>query len=189
MPSATPAYELKPNPIRGTFLKPMTTLTFKETGMQFFYRSIQSPVGKLHAVCSETALHELVFDQLFDKSRIEFLSRKASPLLDLVETQLNEYFAGKRTEFQLPLDPAGTDFQKQAWKALTKIPFGKTYSYAEQAAKLKNPSAVRAVGGANSANPICIIVPCHRVIRKDGQIGGYAGGLSTKQFLLKLEQI
>lgn len=105
-----------------------------------------------------------------------------------LERQIGEYFAGTRREFDLPLDPAGTDFQKKAWRQLTTIPFGTTISYAEQAAALGSPRAVRAVASANARNPIAIVVPCHRVIGKDGSLTGYSGGLDRKRALLDLER-
>ena len=107
----------------------------------------------------------------------------------LVETarQLREYFAGERTVFDLPLAPEGTAFQRLVWTALTKIPFGETRTYGQQASLIKRPSASRAVGAANGRNPIGIIVPCHRVIGTNGSLTGYAGGLAMKQWLLEHE--
>ena len=96
------------------------------------------------------------------------------------ERQLKEYFGGKRKEFSLRLDPAGTDFQRQVWKALLGIPFGETRSYGQLAKQLGNPQASRAVGAANGRNPISIIVPCHRVIGSSGKLTGFAGGLTLK---------
>lgn len=103
--------------------------------------------------------------------------------------QLTEYFAGKRKVFDLPLEPHGTEFQKKVWQALREIPYGTTCSYGEIAAKIGNPKASRAVGGANNKNPIAIVVPCHRVIGANGSLVGYASGLQTKEALLKLEGI
>ena len=102
--------------------------------------------------------------------------------------QLQDYFAGTRQQFDLPLQLAGTPFQQQVWEALQHIPYGKTWSYAELAAYIGNPRACRAVGSANGKNPIAILVPCHRVICSGGQLGGYALGLALKQQLLCLEQ-
>lgn len=104
-----------------------------------------------------------------------------------VARQLAEYFAGKRTRFDFPLAAKGTEFQKQVWSALLKIPFGKTTTYAALAEKLGRPGAFRAVGRANATNPIAVIVPCHRVIGTDGTLTGYAGGIPIKQKLLELE--
>lgn len=101
--------------------------------------------------------------------------------------QLEEYFQGKRSDFTLPLDLRGTDFQKAVWEALLKIPYGQTTSYGEVAAYIEKPRAVRAVGGAVGANPIAIVVPCHRVVGKNGTLTGYGGGLPLKTRLLQLE--
>jgi methylated-DNA-[protein]-cysteine S-methyltransferase len=101
--------------------------------------------------------------------------------------QLASYFAGQRMEFDLPLDPAGTEFQKRVWKALSGIPYGETRSYSELARSIGKPAAVRAVGAANGRNPIGIIVPCHRVIGASGKLVGYGGGLPMKRMLLDLE--
>lgn len=103
--------------------------------------------------------------------------------------QLDEYFAGRRREFDLPLAPRGTDFQRRVWRALSGIPYGATCSYADIAARLRNPNAVRAVGLANGRNPIPIVIPCHRVIGKDGSLTGYGGGLPIKKRLLELEGV
>lgn len=101
--------------------------------------------------------------------------------------QLNEYFEGKRNEFDLQLNPTGTDFQKKVWEALLKIPYGKTCSYLELSKTLGDPKAIRAVAAANGKNPLWIIVPCHRVIGSDGSLTGYAGGLHRKKWLLEHE--
>ncbi|HLK60441.1 MAG TPA: methylated-DNA--[protein]-cysteine S-methyltransferase [Chthonomonadaceae bacterium] len=105
-----------------------------------------------------------------------------------VVTQLNEYFCGDRQEFDLPLAPAGTPFQKKVWQELQHIPYGATWSYGQLAAKLGNPNASRAVGRANATNPISVVVPCHRVIGTNGKLTGYGGGLPRKERLLRLEQ-
>ncbi|BBA52988.1 methylated-DNA--[protein]-cysteine S-methyltransferase [uncultured Fusobacterium sp.] len=103
--------------------------------------------------------------------------------------QLKEYFDKKRKVFDVKLDISqGTEFQQEAWKALLDIPYGETRSYQEQAAAVKNPKAVRAIGGANHNNPISIIIPCHRVIGKNGKLTGYGGGLFRKEYLLDLEE-
>ncbi|MGF1762886.1 methylated-DNA--[protein]-cysteine S-methyltransferase [Aliivibrio kagoshimensis] len=109
------------------------------------------------------------------------------PILQLTVTQLREYFSGKRREFSIPLAAIGTEFQQKVWHALTTIPFGETWSYKDLAIAVGNPKASQAVGGANGKNPISIIVPCHRVIGKNGSLTGYAGGLEIKETLLKLE--
>lgn len=109
------------------------------------------------------------------------------PLLTELKIQLKEYFSGKRKNFDVPLSLKGTHFQMKAWQTLLEIPFGKTLSYSDQAKKMKKPQAVRAVGTANSKNPMCLIIPCHRVTRADGTLGGYAGGIEIKEKLLQLE--
>jgi methylated-DNA-[protein]-cysteine S-methyltransferase len=108
-------------------------------------------------------------------------------LLEPVRRQLTEYFAGARTEFDVPLRPEGAPFQRQVWEALLKIPYGETASYGEIAREIGHPTAFRAVGAANGQNPIAIIVPCHRVIGSNGSLTGYGGGLPTKRALLDLE--
>ncbi len=115
-------------------------------------------------------------------------SDKASPISDLAHLQVMEYFSGRRTNFDLPLDLQGTVFQKSVWQALCEIPFGERRSYKEIATMVGNPKASRAVGMANNRNPIAIIVPCHRVVGADGSLVGYAGGLDLKKRLLELEQ-
>ena len=103
--------------------------------------------------------------------------------------QLNEYLEGQRKNFDLPLEPRGTDFQRHIWKILCDIPYGKTITYTELAKKVGNPKAIRAAGAANGKNPIYIIIPCHRVIATSGNLTGYAGGLAMKEKLLKLEGV
>jgi methylated-DNA-[protein]-cysteine S-methyltransferase len=113
----------------------------------------------------------------------------AQAILKKTKQQLDQYFAGKRTSFDVALDLVGTEFQVQAWRALCRIPFGKTISYSQQAANIKKPKAFRAVGSANGKNPIPIIVPCHRVVASDGSLGGYSLGLKMKKQLLALEGV
>ena len=113
--------------------------------------------------------------------------RSDDPYLFGIFEQLNEYFAGARKEFDVPLDIEGTDFQKRVWDELQKIPYGKTISYKTLSEKLGDVKAIRAVGKANGQNPIAIIIPCHRVIGANGNLVGYAGGLAIKEKLLHLE--
>ena len=117
----------------------------------------------------------------------EIIEKQETVLLKEAIKQLNEYLDGKRTLFDLPLEPKGTEFQKKVWNALKEIPFGETRSYGEIAKIIGNEKASRAVGMANNKNPIAIIVPCHRVIGANGKLVGYAGGLDLKEKLLKLE--
>lgn len=111
-----------------------------------------------------------------------------SSVLDTAMHQLDEYFLGQRQMFDVPLLLIGTDFQRQVWQQLLRIPYGTTLSYAEQAARIGHPRSVRAVANANGANALSIFVPCHRVVGTNGTLTGYAGGLPAKQFLLQLEQ-
>jgi len=110
------------------------------------------------------------------------------PVLDEAEQQLGEYFAGKRRDFQLPLDLRGSAFQLAVWRALVDISFGDTQTYGEVASRIGRPRATRAVGAASGANPVAVIVPCHRVTAAGGKIGGYGGGLHAKRVLLGLER-
>ena len=114
-------------------------------------------------------------------------SKASSPLVEEAFRQLNEYLAGKRTSFDLPLRAEGTPFMKSVWQALQEIPYGKTVSYKDIAEAIGRPQACRAVGLANNRNPIAIFIPCHRVIGKNGHLVGYGGGLDMKEQLLKLE--
>ena len=114
--------------------------------------------------------------------------KEADILTDKAAKQLEEYFNGKRKEFDVPIHPQGTDFQKAAWTALQKIPYGETRSYKQVAEILGNPKASRAVGMANNRNPIWIMIPCHRVVGSDGSLTGYAGGMDMKRKLLELEK-
>lgn len=143
---------------------------------------INSPVGLLELTASEDALHSIVFL----KSEKQLSEEIPIPLQETIK-QLQEYFDGNRTEFNLPLAPQGTDFQKQVWDELFKIPFGKTVSYQQIANQLGNPKVIRAAASANGKNPIPIIIPCHRVIGSDGSLTGYSGGLHIKKWLLEHE--
>lgn len=113
---------------------------------------------------------------------------RETPIIKKAYEQLSEYFAGARKEFELPLAPQGTEFQKKVWAELQEIPYGETRSYGEIAAAIGNPKACRAIGGANHNNPIMIMIPCHRVIGANGSMTGYGGGLPIKEYLLELEQ-
>ncbi|MGH8160582.1 MAG: methylated-DNA--[protein]-cysteine S-methyltransferase [Gammaproteobacteria bacterium] len=152
-----------------------------------YYTQMQSPVGKLLLTADGKALAGIYFEDEQVPSEDDWESRPGHPVLKAAGRQLEEYFAGERKVFDLLLAPKGTVFQRRVWKALERIPYGKTQSYGEIARKIKNPKAVRAVGAANGANPIPIVVPCHRVIGADGTLTGYGGGLPRKQKLLALE--
>lgn len=150
------------------------------------YRTIDSPIGLLTLAGHDNALTNLrMVDQTYEPSRVGWSARPAA-FADAVE-QLNAYFAGELTDFELELDLQGTEFQRRVWQALLTIPFGQTRSYGEIAAQVGAPGAARAVGLANGHNPIAIIVPCHRVIGVNGGLTGYGGGLDKKRSLLALE--
>ena len=157
--------------------------------MTCFYKTIPSPVGALKLVASDKGLTAILWEN--DKpGRVrlgDMIEDPDNAILIETERQLGAYFAGTLTAFTVPLDFAGTDFQKSVWHALLTIPFGETRSYAEIARQIGRPSAVRAVGAANGRNPISIIAPCHRVIGSNGALTGFAGGLAAKERLLGLE--
>lgn len=153
------------------------------------YARIATPLGTLIAVAEDEALVTLEFEG--GKHEVEVRSDwredpRATPLRATV-TQVAEYFAGARREFDLPLAPAGTDFQKRVWREIARIPFGKTLSYAELARRAGAPDSARAAGAATGRNPLAIVVPCHRVVGSDGSLTGYAGGIDRKVRLLELE--
>ena len=147
-----------------------------------------SPVGELLIGADEMAVRVIGFREGRYTGKVMEGWRRGGALVEEVRRQLNEYFEGRRRQFDLPLAPSGTPFQLRAWQALRDIPYGATRSYGEQARAMGQPRAVRAVGAANGRNPIAIVVPCHRVIGGDGKLTGYGGGLDVKQYLLDLEQ-
>jgi len=153
------------------------------------YSRMKSPVGPLLLGMSGAELVVLAFDRnLPDRVGGRPVKwQESSEATQAVRQQLEEYFAGKRRKFTIPLDLRGTDFQKRCWQELLRIPFGETRSYAEIARAVGRPNAYRAVGQANHYNPIAIVVPCHRVLAAGTALGGYGGGLPTKAFLLRLE--
>ena len=158
--------------------------------MNYVYKYMNSPVGKLKLVVNERALVAILWENDLD-TRVKLSSmtqQDRNPILCRTEKQLKEYFDGMRTQFDLPLEPMGTDFQQKVWQALRQIPFGVTRSYGEIAKAIASPKASRAVGAANGKNPISIIVPCHRVIGSNGKLTGFAGGLKAKEILLHLER-
>ena len=154
------------------------------------YKEMESPVGKLKLVANVNALVAILWERE-RPNRIKLAMLKCDPqqpILVETERQLQEYFAGTRNEFHLPLEPAGTEFQKKVWRALREIPFGQTRSYLELAKSIGSAKAVRAVGAANGKNPLSIIVPCHRVIGANGTLTGFAGGIEVKAKLLAHER-
>lgn len=146
----------------------------------FFY---DTPVGKLCIGEENGSITRVTWTQL-PKSYIQ----EETELILRCKKQLEEYFAGKRKTFDLPLAPKGTDFQQRVWKALQEIPYGALRTYKDIAIAVDNPKGCQAVGGANGKNPIAILIPCHRVIGKDGSMTGYSGGLEKKEWLLELEK-
>ncbi|MBK7913092.1 MAG: methylated-DNA--[protein]-cysteine S-methyltransferase [Saprospiraceae bacterium] len=166
--------------------------------MQLDFCYIESPIGKLLASADHSGICFLEFIDGSDLTIAELSLRlkkdpldihfNISNLLNQLILELNEYFAGLRKSFTVPLSFYGTDFQKKVWNELLKIPFGTTSSYQQQAIRLGNLAAIRAVAHANGTNKLAILVPCHRVIGSDGNLTGYAGGLWRKKFLLELEQ-
>ncbi|MBS0398390.1 MAG: methylated-DNA--[protein]-cysteine S-methyltransferase [Proteobacteria bacterium] len=151
--------------------------------------AIDTPVGSLTLVAGDAGLAAVLWEN-DDPDRVplgRLLRNAGHPVIEAASAQLREYFNGRRRSFDLPLDPAGTPFQKQVWHALRTIPYGQTRSYAQIARQIGRPSAARAVGAANGRNPLSIIVPCHRVIGSSGKLTGFAGGLKVKAQLLTLE--
>ena len=153
------------------------------------YRWVDSPVGKLCLVAKGDALAAILW-QADRPGRVTLEPRvenRDSAVLAKVAGQLDQYFAGRLSRFDVPLDFKGTAFQKTVWAALLTIPYGETRTYGEIARQIGHPTAVRAVGAANGRNPISIVAPCHRVIGASGGLTGFAGGLEAKQYLLALE--
>ena len=151
---------------------------------------ISSPIGRIYILADNRYLRAISFS---DNRQIaaapdDEIIFASNPIIQQAEEQLRQYFAHKRTTFDLPITFTGTEFQRKAWQFLLTIPYGETRSYQQQAQVTGNPKAVRAVGRANGLNPIAIVVPCHRVIGKSGRLTGYAGGLERKEFLLNLER-
>lgn len=133
-------------------------------------------IGDEHGICEITILDE----------EVKIPKKTPKVLQDCIQ-QLDEYFEGKRTQFTVKLNPEGTEFQKKVWNELLNVPFGKTISYIEQSNNLGNTKAIRAVASANGRNPIWILIPCHRIIGKNGSLTGYAGGIWRKRWLLDHE--
>jgi methylated-DNA-[protein]-cysteine S-methyltransferase len=160
-----------------------------EIAMTRYYKTVQTPVGVLKLVASDTGLSAILWED-DDPKRVRIGDAQnddAHPILVRAENQLREYFSGRRKSFDVELDPVGTDFQRDVWRALLEIPHGETRSYAQVANAIGKPKAVRAVGAAIGKNPISIVAPCHRVIGSDGSLTGFAGGLRVKRHLLSHE--
>ncbi len=157
------------------------------------YDTMQSPVGLLLIAATDQGVHAILWEHEANsdvcKVALESCQHHGNHTIILrTKNQLEDYFSSKRKTFDIPLCLQGTHFQRQAWQALSQIPYGQTISYSEQALKLGNKNKARAVGLANGLNPISIVVPCHRVIGKSGDLTGFAGKLDCKAFLLNLEK-
>jgi methylated-DNA-[protein]-cysteine S-methyltransferase len=151
-----------------------------------YYCTYQSPLGEVALTANNNGLSALAFQTENSPITLASLTEDKSKFKQVIQ-QLTEYFDGERKYFDLPLAPTGTNFQQQVWQALIRIPYGETKSYGWIAKRINNEKAVRAVGSANGANPIALIVPCHRVIGSNGKLTGYAGGLALKAKLLMHE--
>jgi methylated-DNA-[protein]-cysteine S-methyltransferase len=159
--------------------------------MELLSAPVDSPFGVLTVHVSARGVRAVQWPDDADRSFVgdDSVGSGTSSLLDETVRQLVDYFAGRRRDFDLPLDVIGTDFQKSAWRVLCGIPFGETISYGEQARRLGDSRKARAVGGANGRNPVPIIVPCHRVIGADGSLTGFGPGIESKKWLLAHEAV
>ena len=151
------------------------------------HKTIDSPVGELTLVNADRVLTGLYFPGHWYMPEPDAFGTLSERGFEQAERQLAEYFAGERTGFELETTAAGDEFQRDVWMLIDRIPYGQTTTYGEMAAELGDPTLARRVGGAVGRNPLSLIVPCHRVVGKDGKLTGYAGGLERKQFLLELE--
>lgn len=154
-----------------------------------YRKTIPTPLGDMFLVAHDRALVALTWDE-GDLAAwgLDAAQAASNAALETGARQLEEYFRGKRARFGVDLDPGGTPFQREVWARLERIPYGSTWSYGELARRVGSPGASRAVGSANGRNPLCIFIPCHRVVRASGDLGGYAGGTERKRFLLDLER-
>lgn len=153
-----------------------------------YYTYMKSPVGNLLLAGNGISLMQIHFERGMRAVQPEPRWQQSEGKFSEVIRQLDGYFRGELRSFKFPLAPEGTDFQKAVWQEVLEIPYAMTASYAEIAARIGRPSALRAVGAANGRNPLPIVVPCHRVIGSDGRLTGYGGGLEVKEFLLALER-
>jgi methylated-DNA-[protein]-cysteine S-methyltransferase len=151
------------------------------------HTTVDSPIGTLTLVADDGKLSGLYLPGHLRGPAVAQLGDADSHGFEEIARQLEEYFAGRRTAFTVPVAPAGTPFQQAVWRELSTIPYGQTRTYGQLAEALGGPRLTRAVGAANGRNPISIVVPCHRVVGSDGSLTGYAGGLARKRYLLDLE--
>jgi methylated-DNA-[protein]-cysteine S-methyltransferase len=159
--------------------------------MKYYFDTISTPAGEFSVVVNESGAVVATTFGGVTGLRKQFHPEplvQDGPRTAAVRAQVEEFFAGKRQRFEVRLAPQGTAFQRRVWQELQRIPFGETRSYAQLAAAVGRPGAARAVGQANGSNPICLLVPCHRVIAADGSLGGFSGGLQLKRRLLGHEQ-
>ena len=157
----------------------------------FSRRTCEAPFGVVTVIGSNFGIRFVMFSNDAHPKPLEKLHISDTDIHDSVNDaviQLDEYFAGSRRDFELPLDLQGTEFQVAAWNALAEIPYGRTASYGQQAASIGRPKAVRAIGGANGRNPVAIVLPCHRIVGADGSLTGFGGGIAVKKWLLDHEQ-
>lgn len=158
--------------------------------MELFYKRKHSVVGELVLVARNNALLAVIWldDEEMPEKYRHATRKDDHPLLQQAEKQLDEYFAGQRIDFELPLSPEGTEYQLRIWSELRAIPYGKTWSYKQLAERTGNPKSARAAGGATGRNPLSIVIPCHRVVGTDGKLTGFGGGLDNKAILLDIER-
>jgi AraC family transcriptional regulator of adaptative response/methylated-DNA-[protein]-cysteine methyltransferase len=186
------------NGFRDAFSKIMGEVPSKSKQLTVLYSSwLETPLGSMLAICDEEKLYLLEFvnrrgleneiTRLRKRMNVAILPERKN-VIDRLEKELLEYFDGKRTKFTIPLYMLGSDFQKNVWKELKQIPVGQTLSYKELAIKLGKPTAFRAVANANGANQLSILIPCHRIINTNGELGGYGGGVARKEWLLNHEK-
>lgn len=156
----------------------------------FHRATVGAPFGTLTVVASDLGVRYVMFEADAHPKPLQALDivDAPHPVLDAACTQIGEYLGGKRRAFELPLDLLGTEFQVAAWRALADVPYGRTASYAQQAASIGRPTATRAIGAANGRNPVAVVLPCHRIVGADGSLTGFGGGLPVKKWLLEHEQ-
>jgi len=170
-------------------VKRRNTKQTKTSDIMNYYSFIKSPIGDLMLAADASAVTGLYFagcDHIPAASK-RWALKPQHPVLEQAAKQLQEYFAGKRKTFSLPLRLAGTNFQQRVWREISIIPYGETLSYSDLAKRAGAPRAIRAAGTTTGRNPVSIIIPCHRVMGKDGGLHGFAGGLERKRHLLELE--
>ena len=151
----------------------------------------ESPLGPMYATAEDDGITHIEFKgaKYAPAAQPDWIEDPKAPALAACGTQLAEYFAGTRTEFDLPLAPRGSTFQKRVWEEIARVPYGETISYAELARRAGAPGQARAAGAATGRNPVSLVIPCHRIVGSDGSLTGYAGGLERKRELLELEGV